>query len=223
MNNRRYFSRIKLQDEICQITVLGKSYVVQLVDQSIGGACIRGLEMLNVIRGLSVEIEMRTEQFKGRILNVFRDGDHRLCYGIAWTENDVPGNRMLLNTFVPNGGDFFVCDFIEFKGDNVLVSLSGEQLEIPRDWIQSFTEGQRETQLQDIQSRNVMEKVYGMPARPSVGKILGIRICRAARTCGQTSCLGRRNDHPSLNLTSRASSIFGDGSILAVFLRRYRR
>lgn len=193
VNNRRYFSRIKLEDEICQISVLGTKYVVQLVDQSIGGACVRGLEMINVIRGLSVEVEMRTEQFKGRILNVFRDGDHRLCYGIAWTDNDIPSNRMLLNTFVQNGGDFFVCDFLELNGDNVLVSLSGEQLEIPRDWVQSMTEGQRETQLEDIQVRNVLEKVYGMPARPSVRKILEFefalppeRVVKQATWVGET-------------------------------------
>ena len=170
--NRRYFSRIKLPDGVCQISILGKKFVVQLVDQSLGGSCIRGLEMLNVIRGLPVEIEMQNEEYKGRVFNVFRDGNHRLCFGIAWTENDVPRDRMLFNTYVKNGNEFFVCNFLEFRGDNVLISLSGEQLEVPRSWIQSITPGQREVQLQDMQTRTILEKVYQMPARPSVQRIL---------------------------------------------------
>ena len=128
--------------------------------------------MLNVIRGLPVEIEMQNEEYKGRVFNVFRDGNHRLCFGIAWTEDDVPGNRMLLNTYVKNGNDFFVCNFLELRGDNVLISLSGEQLEVPRSWIRSITQGQREVQLQDMQTRNILEKVYQMPARPTIQRIL---------------------------------------------------
>lgn len=170
--NRRYFSRIKLPDGICQISILGKKFVVQLVDQSLGGACVRGLELMNVIRGLPVEIEMQNEEYKGRIFNVFRDGDHRLCFGIAWTENDVHGDRMLLNTYIKNGNEFFVCNFLEFRGDNVLISLSGEQLEVPRSWIQSITQGQREVHLHDAKTRAILEKVYQMPARPTIQRIL---------------------------------------------------
>jgi len=171
-DNRRYFSRIKLHDEICQIEVLGQHYVVQLVDQSIGGVCVRGLEMLNVVRGLPVKLDIQSEEFSGQVLNVFRDGDHNLCYGIAWTDAEIACDRVLLNTFVQNEGDFFVCDFRELKGEEVGVSLSGEELSLPRDWIVSMTEGQRETQLQNLKSRNVMGKVYGLPIRPSAQTIL---------------------------------------------------
>ena len=150
--------------------------------------------MLNVIRGLPVEIEMQNEEYKGRVFNVFRDGNHRLCFGIAWTEDDVPGNRMLLNTYVKNGNDFFVCNFLELRGDNVLISLSGEQLEVPRSWIQSITQGQREVQLQDMQTRNILEKVYQMPARPTIQRILDFeyqipsgRVVKQSTWVGETA------------------------------------
>lgn len=190
-DNRRYFSRIKLQDEVCQISILDNCFAVQLVDQSIGGACIRGLEMLNVIRGLPVEVEIQNEKHVGRVLNVFRDGDHSLCFGIAWTETEVPCDRVLLNTYVKNGTDFFVCDFREFRGDNVRVSLSGEELDIPRSWILSMTEGQRETQLQDQKIRTMMAKVYGLPARPSVRQVLDFEFSKhTSRVIKQSTWVG---------------------------------
>lgn len=163
--NRRQFCRLSVDAEPCEIELRGQTYHGLLVEESIGGAKVGGLKLLNLIRGDHVTFRGQGKLFRGVCRSVARDEQGLFTIGIerAEFESKQVEQRMLVNSYISNEGYCFVC-YPEQRDDSdgTQVTLWNEhQLCVKEGQLRSFTELERREQLIDPVCLSLVATAYG--------------------------------------------------------------
>ena len=171
--NRRYFSRIKLNGKTCLATVFDKQFKVQLVDQSIGGICIQGLELVNLIQDEEFIVIIEDEEFKGKCRSAYRDSDGNLQIGIQWNKQTINADKVILNTYVQNESFYFLCDILSVPdGDHFEIQLFGEVLNVKKSMIKTYTRRERMEQISDKKLGEILVQLHQLPGKSKVEEII---------------------------------------------------
>lgn len=120
ITNRRKFHRISIEEK-CVVKIDGVDLKCSLVDQSITGAKIAGLDFLVIPYGKSLSIHYDEESFEAIIRGVTRNEKNEMLIGIERTETADPDSidrdAMLLNCYLRHEGNLVVCIPISVEAD----------------------------------------------------------------------------------------------------------
>ena len=171
LTNRRKFHRIPV-DEKCTVNVDGAKLECSLIDQSINGAKIAGLEFLVVPFGKKLSINCSGEVFEAVIRGVTRGANDEMHIGIqrADTIDDFGGSddAMLLNCFIRHEGNLMVCIPISAEPDGyVKVQLwDGMRFPIKYSALQTMNRTERYTSLMSGSNLKMIADLYGLGSIP---------------------------------------------------------
>lgn len=164
-NNRRQYSRLSINGEPSTLFLRGEQYDCQLLEESIGGLKVGGIELLNLVQGEPVIVKVRDEEFLGWSRNVSRADDGAFSIGIQRTETEQnsESKRMLVNTYIVNKGYHFICYATSARQqESVEVCLwDRHQLVVDGKQLVSMTEHDRRKQLGDPNYLSVVSAIYG--------------------------------------------------------------
>jgi len=120
ITNRRKFHRIPVEEK-CIVRIDGVDLECHLVDQSITGAKIAGLDFLVIPYGKPLSIIYDGESFDAIIRGVTRDEKNEMLIGIERSETADPDSidkeAMLLNCYIRHEGNLMVCIPISVEAD----------------------------------------------------------------------------------------------------------
>lgn len=141
-----------------------------LVNESISGASIAGVDFLMLPYGQPMEIKYRDEAFYANIRNAARDDKDNVLVGLsradALGELPDPEDAMVLNCFVQVKQQSIVCIPVAMKNERMVrVQLfDGMQFDVQRKSLLSFTRVERFEQLAHEESLNFVAEMYGIGA-----------------------------------------------------------
>ena len=167
LTNRRKFHRIPV-DEKCIAKIDGVDLDCVLVDQSINGAKIAGLDFLVVPYGKPLTIHHDDEGFDAIIRGVTRDKDGNMLLGIERAETANPESleieAILLNSFIRHEGNLMVCIPISIEPDKrVRIQLwDGSQFPINFSALVTMNRTERYESLMKGSNLTLIAKLYGI-------------------------------------------------------------
>ncbi len=171
LTNRRKYHRIPV-DEKCTVNVDGSKLECSLVDQSINGAKIAGLDFLVVPFGKKLSIDCDGEVFDAVIRGVTRGENNEMHIGIqrAETVDDAEHgcDAMLLNCFIRHEGNLMVCIPISVEPNGqVKVQLwDGMQFPINYSSLETMNRTERYTSLMSGSNLKMIADLYGLGSVP---------------------------------------------------------
>lgn len=171
LTNRRKFHRIPI-DEKCIVEVDGARLECSLVDQSINGAKITGLDFLVVPFGKRLSIDCDGQAFEAVIRGVTRGENNEMHIGIqrAETIDDSEKNSeaMLLNCFIRHEGNMMVCIpiSIDSSGDVKIQLWDGMQFPIKYSALITMNRTERYTSLMTGSNLKMIADLYGLGTIP---------------------------------------------------------
>ena len=171
LTNRRKFHRIPV-DEKCNVTIDGAKLECALVDQSINGAKIAGLNFLVVPFGKILTVEHCDESFEAVVRGVTRDDKGDMLIGIQRSEtvdDDCDNNEaMLLNCFIRHEGSLMVCIPINVEPDGrVKIQLwDGMQFPINYTALETMNRTERYKSLMSGSNLKMIAELYGLGSVP---------------------------------------------------------
>ncbi len=171
LTNRRKFHRIPV-DEKCTVNVDGAKLECSLIDQSINGAKIAGLDFLVVPFGKKLSIDCDGEVFEAVIRGVTRGENSEMHIGIQRAEtideSEQSSDAMLLNCFIRHEGNLMVCIPISAQPDGyVKVQLwDGMQFPIRYSSLETMNRTERYTSLMSGSNLKMIADLYGFGAVP---------------------------------------------------------
>lgn len=171
LTNRRKFHRIPV-DEKCVVNVDGSKLECSLIDQSINGAKIAGLDFLVVPFGKKLTIDCDGEEFEAVIRGVTRGENNEMHIGIQRSEtvDDTEENSdaMLLNCFIRHEGNLMVCIPISVEPNgHVKVQLwDGMQFPINFSALETMNRTERYTSLMTGSNLKMIADLYGLGSVP---------------------------------------------------------
>lgn len=167
ITNRRKFHRIPV-DEKCIVKIDGADLECALVDQSINGAKIAGLDFLVVPYGKKLSIHHDGEAFEAVIRGVTRDEKGELLIGIERAEiadsDPNTGDAMLLNCYLRHEGNLMVCIPISIESDKrVRIQLwDGMQFPINYSALVAMNRTERYESLVKDSDLETIAELYGL-------------------------------------------------------------
>jgi len=182
-NNRRKFARITSNEENCQVTINGHSYHAKLVDQSIGGFRIEGLNLLMLPDNVPIVLEFDGESTEVVCRNVSRVDDNSFAVGLQRTdlkktaveEDSVEITpKIFINSYVKLNDSFkTLCWPLAVEGESKLVVeiAGGKEFRVSLDKIQTFTRIERLRDLRESKdSLKRLAELYTL----MTGKIISV-------------------------------------------------
>ena len=171
LTNQRKYHRIPTNEK-CTVNVDGAKLECTLVDQSINGAKIAGLDFLVVPFGKALSIGYDDEEFDAVIRGVTRDDDGEMLVGIQRTETvddaDENGDAMLLNCFIRHEGNLMVCIPISVEPNgHVKIQLwDGMKFPINYSALETMNRTERYTSLMSGSNLKMIADLYGLGSIP---------------------------------------------------------
>jgi len=171
LTNRRKFHRIPVSEK-CVVVVDGASLDCRLVDQSINGAKIAGLDFLVIPFGKKVTVKVADEEFEAVIRGVTRGENQEMLIGIQRSdtldEDEVNGDAVLLNCFIRHDGNMMVCIPISVEPDGrVKIQLwDGMQFPINFSALETMNRAERYASLMSGSNVKMIADLYGLGAIP---------------------------------------------------------
>ncbi len=171
ITNRRKFHRISV-DEKCSVRIDGVDLECSLVDQSITGAKIAGLDFLVIPYGKPLSVHFGSESFDAVIRGVTRNEKNEMLIGIERVETakgDSPDEEaMLLNCYLRHEGNLMVCIPISVEADNrVRVQLwDGMQFPINFTALVTMNRTERYESLMKGSDLSMIADLYGIKDVP---------------------------------------------------------
>lgn len=171
LTNRRKFHRIPI-DEKCIVDVDGARLECSLVDQSIDGAKITGLDFLVVPFGKRLSIDCDGEVFDAVIRSVNRGENNEMHIGIQRAEtvdeSEENTEAMLLNCFIRHEGNMMVCIpiSIDSSGDVTIQLWDGMQFPIKYSALETMNRTERYKSLMTGSNLKMIADLYGLGAIP---------------------------------------------------------
>lgn len=161
-NNRRKFSRIAVNEETCNVTINGHSYHAKLVDQSIGGFRIEGLNLLMLPDNVPIVLEFDGETTEVVCRNVKRVDDNSFAVGLQRTdvkkktedeESTEITPQVFINSYVKLDETFkTLCWPLAVADSKLVVEVAGgKEFKVGMGKIQTFTKKER---LSDLRKSN---------------------------------------------------------------------
>jgi hypothetical protein len=166
--NRRKYQRIASHKEECSVIVDNRELRGFLVDESINGAGVAGVDFLMIPNGQPLQVRHRDTEFFGNVRFVSRDENGCVQVGVSRSEELIPlsvdENAMLLNCYIQHQNQLIVCIPIAMKNDRIVrVQLfDGMQFDTLRDSLLSFTRTERFKQLGDQGRLDFTCGLYGL-------------------------------------------------------------
>ncbi len=171
ITNRRKFHRIPVEEK-CIAKIDGADLECTLVDQSITGAKIAGLDFLVVPYGKPLSIHYDGEVFEAIIRGVTRNDKNEMLIGIERAETAEPDtieqDAMLLNCFIRHEGNLMVCIPISVQADQrVLIQLwDGMQFPISFSALVTMNRRERYQSLMKGSNLSMIGDLYGIKDVP---------------------------------------------------------
>lgn len=179
-NNRRKFSRIPVGGETCQVSINGHSYHAKLVDQSIGGFRIEGLNLLMLPDNVPIVLEFDGESTEVVCRNVARVGDNSFAVGLQRTDLKKPKKddeesteitpQIFINSYVRLDETFkTLCWPLAVNESKLVVEVAGgKEFQVGLGKIQTFTQIERLRDLRKSDSLKRLAELYTV----TTGKII---------------------------------------------------
>lgn len=163
--NRRKFIRIDAGRAPCQIEIGGVRSDGYLINESIYGVCVGGLDLMFLGADQQVLIESENERIVGRCRSASKEGDGKFQIGILKSEdNSEYGiNRILINSYIEFGGARIVCiplgrqprDLVQIR------LIDGKEFTVSRSKVVQMTRSERQNELnQDVSTLGRLLKIY---------------------------------------------------------------
>ena len=171
ITNRRKFHRIPVE-EMCIAKIDGVDLECTLIDQSITGAKIAGLDFLVIPYGKALSIHHDDEGFDAVIRGVTRNEKNEMLIGIERSETADPDtldkDAMLLNCYIRHEGNLMVCIPISVEADGrVRVQLwDGMQFPINFTALVTMNRTERYKSLMKGSNLSMIADLYGITDVP---------------------------------------------------------
>ena len=171
LTNRRKFHRISV-DEKCVVTIDGANLDCSLVDQSINGAKIAGLDFLVVPFGKKLTVKQDGEEFEAVIRGVTRGENNEMLIGIQRSDtlkqDEIKGDSVLLNCYIRHDGNMMVCIPVSVEPDGrVKIQLwDGMQFPINYSALETMNRTERYTSLMAGSNLRMIADLYGLGSVP---------------------------------------------------------
>lgn len=176
ITNRRKFHRIPVEEQ-CSVTIDGATLQCTLVDQSINGAKIAGLDFLLVPYGKLLSITQDGDTFEAIIRGVTRSKNNEMLVGIERVEaikDEVKHSQaMLVNCFIRHEGSLMVCIPICMEPDGKVRIRLWDGMEFPIAYSSLVTLNRRERYESLLKGSNLtmIAELYGLSTTP-LSKVL---------------------------------------------------
>ena len=146
--NRRQFHRFSGEPSPCVVAMDSVQLGGALVDESIAGAGICGLDLLMIPFNKSLTVTHRDESFQAFARRVARQADGRINLGVVRNDADVDStssSAMLINCYVQLKDTLAICAPVAFEKDSrILIQLfDGMQFRVNRSQLISLTRKER--------------------------------------------------------------------------------
>ena len=171
ITNRRKFHRIPVEEK-CIVKIDGVELECNLVDQSITGAKIAGLDFLVIPYGKTLSVYYDDEVFEAVIRGVTRNEKNEMLIGIERSETADPDSldkeAMLLNCYLRHEGNLMVCIPISVEADSrVRVQLwDGMQFPINFTALVTMNRTERYKSLMKGSDLSMIADLYGIKDVP---------------------------------------------------------
>lgn len=171
LTNRRKFHRIAIEQK-CSVTIDGSKLDCTLVDQSINGAKIAGLDFLVIPFEKKLTVTEDGEAFEAVIRGVTRDENGEMLIGIQRAEtvdeNEENGDAMLLNCYLRHDGNMMVCIPLSVEPDGrVKIQLwDGMQFPINYSALETMNRSERYLSLMTGSNLKMIAELYGLGSLP---------------------------------------------------------
>ena len=171
ITNRRKFHRIPVEEK-CIVKIDGVELECNLVDQSITGAKIAGLDFLVIPYGKTLSVHYDDEVFEAVIRGVTRNEKNEMLIGIERSETADPDSldkeAMLLNCYLRHEGNLMVCIPISVEADSrVRVQLwDGMQFPINFTALVTMNRTERYKSLMKGSDLSMIADLYGIKDVP---------------------------------------------------------
>jgi hypothetical protein len=153
--NRRKHERISGNEEPCVVSLDQVHMEGIVVDESVAGVGIAGLDLFMMPFNKPVIVNRREGQFAANVRYVRRTQDHRFNVGVIrrtelTAEEATENSAMLINCYVNHHDWLVICMPIEVDSDQVVVQLwDGLQFRVKRADLVSLTRRERFQMLDD--------------------------------------------------------------------------
>jgi hypothetical protein len=171
LTNRRKFHRIPV-DQRCIARIDGANLECTLIDQSINGAKLAGLDFLVIPFEKTLTVVEDGEEFEAVIRGVTRSEEGEMLIGIqrADTVDDTEenGDAMLLNCFIRHDGNMMVCIPLNIEPDGrVKIQLwDGMQFPINYSALETMNRSERYSSLMSGSNLKMIAELYGLGGIP---------------------------------------------------------
>ena len=171
ITNRRKFHRIPVEEK-CIVKIDGVDLECSLVDQSITGAKIAGLDFLVIPYGKELSVHYDDEVFEAIVRGVTRNDKNEMLIGIERAETADPDSidkdAMLLNCYLRHEGNLMVCIPISVEADSrVRVQLwDGMQFPINFTALVTMNRTERYQSLMKGSDLSMIADLYGIKNVP---------------------------------------------------------
>jgi len=179
MENRRKYHRIPSYSEACSVTLDNVILKGSIVDESISGVGVTGLDLLMMPHNKPLTIEYRDGSFEANARHVERQPDGQFNLGVIRREELdreelVDSAAMLINCYVKHGNAFVICMPILLESDSqVLIQLwDGVQFRVAREQLSPMSRIERFEMLSDLGCLQYTTEMYGFKSvSPEVNKL----------------------------------------------------
>ncbi len=165
--NRRKFIRIDAGNAPCHVTIGQARSEATMVNESIYGLCIGGLDIMFLSANQLMVVEYESDRIVGRAKSASRDSDGRFQIGILKSDDEPDRDitQILINSFMDFVGFKVVCIPIGLKPDGkILIRLiDGKEFSVEKSKIMQMTRYEREAELsEDLTMLGRLLKLYSV-------------------------------------------------------------
>lgn len=163
-DDQREYSRFHRDPVACTVTIDGHSQAGFIVEESIGGIRVNGLQFHRLRFNEKVKIETEDQVINGFCRNLDFDESGRFGVGILCDENagDRQQGGQLLAWFLKHNQRSFVCFPLEVGKTKCRVRLiDGKEFTLPLDSVESKTRSKRRAELSgDLAFLTTLKQLY---------------------------------------------------------------
>lgn len=153
--DRRKHQRIAANDDPCVVSIDDVFLEGEVVDESVSGTGIAGLDLFMMPYNKPVIVSRREGQFAANVRHVRRERDRRFNIGVIrrtelTADEAEEDSAMLINCYVNHQDWMVICMPISVDSDKVVVQLwDGLQFRVSRSDLVSMTREERFEMLRD--------------------------------------------------------------------------
>ena len=183
MSERRRFARIPRDRSACRIRFGDAEFDGFLVEESIGGLKVSGLDLLALPENQPVEIIYHNVANYGICRTANRDDDDTLAIGVMLKDHPVLAEPqgLLVSCFFSAHGHWLACSPLQVNADDSLeIQLfDGKELTVSRQAVKAFTLFERRAELKANPSmQSKLAELYS--SRDTVDDVLNFEFCVSA-------------------------------------------